>query len=41
MLDAVADNLEMLVQGEDEKFQSKLALIMNPPRPNGARPEET
>ena len=37
LLDAVADNAEMLVSGQDEKFQSKVAMIVNPPRPNGAK----
>lgn len=32
MLDAVADNAEMLVEGKDEKFQSKVALVLKPPR---------
>jgi PTH1 family peptidyl-tRNA hydrolase len=35
MLDAVADNADMLTRGEPEKFQSKVAMIVNPPRPNG------
>ena len=39
LLDAVADNAEMLAQGQDEKFQSKVAMIVNPPRPNGEKPE--
>jgi PTH1 family peptidyl-tRNA hydrolase len=39
LLDAVADEVEMLAKGQDEKFQSKLAMTMNPPRPNGVKPE--
>jgi len=39
VLDAVADNADMLAAGEDEKFQSKVAMIVNPPRPNGVKPE--
>ena len=38
LLDAVADNVDMLAAGEDEKFQSKVAMIVNPPRPNGVKP---
>ncbi len=44
MLDAVADNASMLVDGEDEKFQSKVALVMKPPKklagPNSPREEK-
>ncbi len=39
VLDAVADNADMLATGQDEKFQSKVAMIVNPPRPNGAKPD--
>ncbi len=39
VLDAVGDNAGMLAAGEDEKFQSRVAMIMNPPRPNGVKPE--
>ena len=39
LLDAVADNADMLAEGQDEKFQSKVAMIVNPPRPNGVKPE--
>ncbi len=39
VLDAVADNVALLAQGADEKFQSKVALVVNPPRPNGVKPE--
>jgi peptidyl-tRNA hydrolase, PTH1 family len=37
MLDAVADNAEMLVRGEDAPFQSKVHLAVNPPPPKVAR----
>jgi peptidyl-tRNA hydrolase, PTH1 family len=33
MLDAVADNADMLVQGEDAPFQSKVHLAVSPPPP--------
>jgi PTH1 family peptidyl-tRNA hydrolase len=39
LLDAVADNVDMLAAGQDEKFQSKVAMIVNPPRPNGVKNE--
>ena len=39
VLDAVADNADMLAEGQDEKFQSKVAMIVNPPRPNGVKPQ--
>jgi len=39
LLNAVATNAEMLVAGQDEKFQSKVAMIVNPPRPNGVKPD--
>jgi len=39
LLDAVSDNVDMLAKREDEKFQSKIAASMNPPRPNGVKPE--
>jgi peptidyl-tRNA hydrolase, PTH1 family len=37
MLDAVADNAEMLVRGEDAPFQSKVHLAVNPPPPKPPR----
>jgi peptidyl-tRNA hydrolase, PTH1 family len=37
MLDAVADNAEMLVRGEDAPFQSKAHLAVNPPPPKPLR----
>lgn len=39
MLDGVADNAEWLAQGEDEKFQSRVALVLKPPRPKAQRDE--
>ncbi|MBG1230997.1 aminoacyl-tRNA hydrolase [Aestuariivirga litoralis] len=39
VLDTVADEAAMLAEGLDEKFQSKVAMIVNPPRPNGVRVE--
>ena len=37
MLDAMADNAEMLVRGEDAPFQSKVHLAVNPPPPKPPR----
>jgi peptidyl-tRNA hydrolase, PTH1 family len=37
LLDGMADQAELLTKGQDEKFQSKVALILNPPRPNSPR----
>jgi peptidyl-tRNA hydrolase, PTH1 family len=34
LLEGMADDVSLLVEGRDEKFQSKVALILNPPRPN-------
>ena len=39
LLDAVADNAALLAAGQDEKFQSNVAVVMKPPRPNGVKPE--
>ena len=39
LLDAVADNAALLAAGQDEKFQSNVAVAMKPPRPNGVKPE--
>ena len=38
LLDAVADNAAMLVEGAEAKFQSKVAMSVSPPRPNGVKP---
>jgi peptidyl-tRNA hydrolase, PTH1 family len=40
LLEGVADEVELLAQGQDEKFQSKVALVLKPPRPNAKRAEE-
>jgi peptidyl-tRNA hydrolase, PTH1 family len=37
LLEGVADEVELLAEGKDEKFQSKVALVLNPPRPNAPR----
>jgi PTH1 family peptidyl-tRNA hydrolase len=39
LLDTVADHADLLAMGQDEKFQSNVALVMKPPRPNGVKPE--
>jgi hypothetical protein len=36
----MADEVEILAMGKDEKFQSKVALVLNPPRPNAPRDEK-
>ncbi len=38
LLDAVADNVDLLTTGQDEKFQSKVAMVTQPQRPNGVKP---
>jgi peptidyl-tRNA hydrolase, PTH1 family len=38
LLEGVADEIALLAEGKDEKFQSKVALVLNPPRPNSVRP---
>ncbi len=40
LLEGVADEVELLAAGKDEKFQSKVALVLNPPRPNAPREEK-
>lgn len=40
LLEGVADEVELLSEGKDEKFQSKVALVLNPPRPNAVREEK-
>jgi peptidyl-tRNA hydrolase, PTH1 family len=40
LLSGVADEVELLAEGLDEKFQSKVALVLKPPRPNAAREEK-
>jgi peptidyl-tRNA hydrolase, PTH1 family len=39
LLEGVADCADMLAEGDDEKFQSKVALVLKPPRPNAKLPE--
>jgi peptidyl-tRNA hydrolase, PTH1 family len=38
LLEAIADEAPLLTSAQDEKFQSKVALALNPPRPNAPRP---
>jgi peptidyl-tRNA hydrolase, PTH1 family len=40
LLEGVADEIPLLAEGKDEKFQSKVALVLNPPRPNAPRDEK-
>jgi peptidyl-tRNA hydrolase, PTH1 family len=40
LLEAVAAEIELVVAGEDEKFQSRVALALKPPRPNAPRPAD-
>jgi peptidyl-tRNA hydrolase, PTH1 family len=40
LLEGVADEVSLLAEGKDEKFQSKVALVLNPPRPNAPRDEK-
>jgi peptidyl-tRNA hydrolase, PTH1 family len=37
LLAGVAGEVELLAMGQDEKFQSRVALVLNPPRPNAVR----
>jgi peptidyl-tRNA hydrolase, PTH1 family len=37
LLEGMATEVELLAMGKDEKFQSKVALVLNPPRPNAPR----
>jgi peptidyl-tRNA hydrolase, PTH1 family len=37
LLPGMADEVPLLVDGKDEKFQSKVALILNPSRPNAVK----
>ena len=41
LLEGVADEVELLAEGKDEKFQSKVALVLNPPRPNAKKSQQT
>jgi peptidyl-tRNA hydrolase, PTH1 family len=40
LLEGMADEVELLAEGKDEKFQSKVALVLNPPRPNAPREDK-
>jgi peptidyl-tRNA hydrolase, PTH1 family len=40
LLEGIANQIEILAMGQDEKFQSKVALVLNPPRPNAPRDEK-
>jgi peptidyl-tRNA hydrolase, PTH1 family len=40
LLEGVADEVELLAEAKDEKFQSKVALVLNPPRPNAPREDK-
>jgi peptidyl-tRNA hydrolase, PTH1 family len=40
LIDAVAENLPLLIQGEDANFQSKVHLAVNPPQPKAAKNEK-
>jgi peptidyl-tRNA hydrolase, PTH1 family len=37
LLEGIADQADLLAQGQDEKFQSKVAMVLNPPRPSAPR----
>jgi peptidyl-tRNA hydrolase, PTH1 family len=40
LVEGIANQIEILAMGQDEKFQSKVALVLNPPRPNAPRDEK-
>jgi peptidyl-tRNA hydrolase, PTH1 family len=40
LLEGVAQEVELLASGQDEKFQSRVAMVLNPPRPNAPRDTE-
>ena len=40
LLEGMADEVELLAEAKDEKFQSKVALVLNPPRPNAPRDDK-
>jgi PTH1 family peptidyl-tRNA hydrolase len=40
LLDAVADNADLLVSGDDVGFQNRVALALKPPRPNTLRQQD-
>lgn len=37
LLEGMADCVDLLTAHKDEKYQSKVALVLNPPRPKGAK----
>ena len=39
LLDAVADNVDLLMSGDDAGYQNRVALALKPPRPNAPRPQ--
>jgi PTH1 family peptidyl-tRNA hydrolase len=39
MLEAVSAELPLIIEGQDEKFQSRVALALKPPRPKTTRKE--
>ena len=39
LLDAIAEHFPLLVAGKDGTFMSKVALVINPPRPKPAKPD--
>ena len=41
LLDAVADGAPLLVAGDENKFMTKIALLMNPPPEKPKRKSET
>jgi peptidyl-tRNA hydrolase, PTH1 family len=40
LLDGLAAEIELLATGKEEKFQSRVALVLNPPRPNAVREDK-
>jgi peptidyl-tRNA hydrolase, PTH1 family len=40
LLEGMADCVDLLTEGKDEKYQSKVALVLNPPRPSGTKTKE-
>ncbi len=40
LLEGIADEAPLLASNQDEKFQSKVALVLNPPRPNATKSKD-
>ncbi|MEQ9555456.1 MAG: aminoacyl-tRNA hydrolase [Rhodospirillales bacterium] len=40
LLDAVADNMDLLMSGDGAGYQNRVALALKPPRPNAPRPQD-